>query len=872
MLGFCAGLAGAELPDQPVLDGFYDRWLAGVSAWMHETEREVFEALADDTARELFIRRFWQSRTAALPDGGSTAPARLPRDRLLARWQLNFEEALHRFDSLSDERAQVLLVAGKPARVIVFPGCRNVVRPLRVWSYQGRHDRQPNDGNQDDHKPNADHPDASRPAPRRREESHLVFWLDGGIGGKYRLWSPDAGVSGLIFDGPARHHQWSVEEVVDYTRDKGCFRFSRGEAGRVAAALRGADGPADLRRMIRPTPADLGWLQELEAELAGDPDAGAELPATVDIDFVGGYQRKTVVQGRVAIPADLIGRNAEGLLFDRIVITGDVKLGDRLADSFRVVHLVAGAAPRADGEVQGKKVAPEAGQPNNVIVLDFYRRLRPGSYTLSLRVEDSGGLGLLRQVRALEVPVADSAAEPPAGRRLGLPGLTRSEVGVLTTFPGVEILPPTQQLLLGKVEIGAATTGGPIERLEFLLDGQAAGSDDTPPYAAVLDLGAEPRPRRLEAVAFDPAGREIARDATLLNAGPQRFAVRLVAPLPGSGGRRAEVEVDVPEGRRLDRLELFVNQRLIATLTEPPFSHPLPAPEPNVTTYVRALATLMDGEAVEDLVFVHSPDPFDRVDVQLVELYTSVRDRRGRFVTGLTVDDFRVLEDGAPQQIRRFDTVENLPINVALAMDVSSSMRKKIGVATRSAQRFFETVLTPGDRASFLTFNHDVRQVVPFTGDAFDLRQGVSGFRAWGTTRLFDGIVYAVHSFGGLEGKRALVLLSDGQDVDSDFYFKQVLEIVLRSGVAVYPIALGVEDSQTVTDLTHLAEASGGRFFQIVGASELDQIYRQIEEELRSQYLLVYDPPVTGRRDLRRVEVEVLRDGLEARSIHGYYP
>ena len=134
----------------------------------------------------------------------------------------------------------------------------------------------------------------------------------------------------------------------------------------------------------------------------------------------------------------------------------------------------------------------------------------------------------------------------------------------------------------------------------------------------------------------------------------------------------------------------------------------------------RGVATLESGESMEDLVFVYSPDAVERIDVQLVELYTSVLDDQGRFVGGLTAEDFRVLEDGAPQAIRRFDKVENLAINVALLMDVSTSMRKKIRIATRSAQRFFETVLTPKDRASLLTFNHDIRLIVPFTNDALD--------------------------------------------------------------------------------------------------------------------------------------------------------
>ncbi len=392
-LGVCAGLASAATLPEATLDDFYQRWLTGTSAWMLEAEREAFETLADDQAREVFIRRFWQARTASQPGGN---------DRLLARWQLNLEEALHRFDSLDDERAQALLMAGKPARVVVFPGCRAVVRPLRVWSYEGWHGQSTEVLAKGDQR---DEPDGGG----MEEGFHLVFWLDGGTGGRYRLWSPDAGATPLIFDGPARHHPWSIEEAIDYTNEKGCFRFSRGDAGRVAAALRAATGPDQLRRMALPPPPDLGWLDRLQAELAGD--LSAVLPAAVEIHFPGSYQRKTVVRGRVTVPAAVVGRNAEGLLFDRIVITGDVKLGDRLVDAFRVVHLVAGAAPEAHSQnVEAGSDDVEALQ--RTIVLDFYRRLRPGAYSLSLRVEDADGLGLLREVRALEVPVVVDEAPP----------------------------------------------------------------------------------------------------------------------------------------------------------------------------------------------------------------------------------------------------------------------------------------------------------------------------------------------------------------------------------------------------------------------------------------------------------------------------
>lgn len=248
----------------------------------------------------------------------------------------------------------------------------------------------------------------------------------------------------------------------------------------------------------------------------------------------------------------------------------------------------------------------------------------------------------------------------------------------------------------------------------------------------------------------------------------------------------------------------------------PPFVHPLPPAarpalepfsrfRPGTTTFLRAVAHLANGESTEDVVIVHSSDPLEEIDVRLVELYTVAVDRQGRPVTGLTAEDFRILEDGVEQPIERFATVEKLAINVALLMDVSGSMRGRVRIATRSAQRFFETVLTAKDLASLVTFNHDIRRVVPFTSDVDRLRYGADGFQTFGTTRLHDSLIFTVHSFGGLDGKRALVLLSDGQDVDSDFQFKQVLETTLRAGIAAYPVLLDLEDEEIRSNLVELA-------------------------------------------------------------------
>jgi VWFA-related protein len=205
-------------------------------------------------------------------------------------------------------------------------------------------------------------------------------------------------------------------------------------------------------------------------------------------------------------------------------------------------------------------------------------------------------------------------------------------------------------------------------------------------------------------------------------------------------------------------------------------------------------------------------------------------------------------------------------------MDVSGSMRGRVRTAAASAERFFATVLTARDSASLLTFHHDIQLLVPFTSDVAELRYGTTGARAWGTTRLNDSLIYTLYAFGGLRDKRALVLLSDGQDVHSDYPFRQVLELALRSRVAIYPLALDLPDEGTRGELEQLADETGGRFFTITSVSELDQIYRQIEKDLRSQYLLVYRPPSDGERGFRAIRVDVGRDGLKAHTLRGYYP
>jgi Ca-activated chloride channel family protein len=468
--------------------------------------------------------------------------------------------------------------------------------------------------------------------------------------------------------------------------------------------------------------------------------------------------------------------------------------------------------------------------------------------------------------RAADPAAADPAEE--ANRALGSGDHT-----VRLLAPGGDEL-----LRTGKARIEAVVSGEGVAKVSFLLNGKAVLSKSHPPYSVELDLGDKPKIHTVKALALDGDGRELARGELQLNAGSHRFSLRLVEPQAGKTYRdslRAEADVQVPEGGELDHVEFFLNDARLASLYQAPFAQPILLPPSQGLTYVRAVAYLKDGNSTEDVVLVNAPEYGEKVQVNLVELYTTVVDRRGRPVPDLKREDFQVAEDGTPQKVRRFDLVKDVPIYAGVLLDTSASMAERLDDAVRGALGFFEKVITPKDRASVITFNGKPNLAVRFTNDRGVLAGGLANLTAEGTTALYDSIIYALYTFGGIKGKRAIVLLTDGMDEGSRYKFNDALDYARRTGVTIYSVGIHLEPNEmdVRSKLQRLAEETGGRFFFIERASELDKVYAAVEADLRTQYLLAYESTQQGDREkFRTVEVKVDRPGLEAKTMHGYYP
>jgi VWFA-related protein len=328
----------------------------------------------------------------------------------------------------------------------------------------------------------------------------------------------------------------------------------------------------------------------------------------------------------------------------------------------------------------------------------------------------------------------------------------------------------------------------------------------------------------VRAEGYDAAGELVAADEVILNQTRGAFGVEIAEPprgFVGYGTVRVRAEVTVPEERRVERVELRLNDTTFATLALPPWTAEVEIPEGDEVTYLSAVATLDDGRQAEAVRFLNAPQFLEEVDVRLVELYVSVIDRSNRPVLGLGQDDFEVLERGVPQEITKFELVENLPLSVGITIDTSGSMVQALAEAQRAGQDFLRSVMTPRDRCFVIGFAQSPELLMAPTDDTEACLFGLAELRAVGSTSLHDAVVTSLYYFRGMKGQRALVLLSDGDDTSSNIDFQAALEYARHSGVAIYSVGLGVSALElgVRSKLGRLAEETGGRVFYISHAA-----------------------------------------------------
>ncbi len=269
-----------------------------------------------------------------------------------------------------------------------------------------------------------------------------------------------------------------------------------------------------------------------------------------------------------------------------------------------------------------------------------------------------------------------------------------------------------------------------------------------------------------------------------------------------------------------------------------------------------------------------------RLDVTRVPVLFTVADKKGHFVTDLTKDEFEVIENKKQQTILDFNGESDLPLRLAVLIDTSNSIRERFKFQQEAATNFVETVVRPVlDKAMVVSFDTSAELVADMTDDIGKLNASIGALRPGGGTALYDAIFYAckekLQDQPPEKFRRAMVILSDGEDNQSRYTRDQALEMAQKADVVIYTISTNISGQELEGDkiLKYFAQETGGQVFFPFKATDLNQSFENIANELRHQYIVVYRPEplkTDGLYHTLDIRVKGRRD-LVVRARHGYY-
>jgi Ca-activated chloride channel homolog len=276
------------------------------------------------------------------------------------------------------------------------------------------------------------------------------------------------------------------------------------------------------------------------------------------------------------------------------------------------------------------------------------------------------------------------------------------------------------------------------------------------------------------------------------------------------------------------------------------------------------------------------------VHVDVVMMYTSVSDRNGNFITGLTPENFRVYEDGVEQNITIF-AQEDIPVSTGILLDVSASMRGKMEQVNQAALAFI-LASNPADEVFLISFNDEVTLLQDFTSDIDDIRDALDNAIVTGGTALFDAVYLGIQKAAtGDRSKKAILVLSDGEDKDSYYQLNELMSRIQESDVQVFSIGI-LETApqrslfgrwtrslseQAADALRRISDATGGKAFFPEDLPDIHDVVSEISRDLRSQYSIGYVSSNTARDgSFRQVKIELTGPGTKSSSVRhrrGYF-
>jgi VWFA-related protein len=605
--------------------------------------------------------------------------------------------------------------------------------------------------------------------------------------------------------------------------------------------------------------------QTREAQLSTE---GGSFPIYVTVEYLGMAGVKTVVRIRLRAPELSMAAARRGLKSFSGELQGSFAKGENIVQAFK--YPVSGALDE-----------------RTTFTYAFLRAVEPGDYILELVLAAPGGKQVGEAKTEISVPEVGNpfTADLAPGESSTLPAaeaiVIADEAGTGDTAPGggsrLKILPPVRETPIGILRL-EADVQPPITKVEFYLEDKLVLARSRPPYTVEIDLGEVPRKQTIRAVGYDASGKLIDEDAWAINQGSSRLAVKILPqPDPAAGKVRIKVVVQSIAGGVAKQVELYLNdKKLKAWANDGPYELTMPMAEYSRGDYLRATAIGDDGREANDIRMLKGPSTtIESVRVDVVQLHVSAVDKGNRFVPGLSESNFKVQEDGRPQEITGFEIAEKLPLTIGLVVDGSGSMEQAMPFVHEASAELFRGIMRDKDRGFIIEFREQPRLIQGLTGDSRELQRAAREPLARGATALFDSVVLGLYQFRALQGRKALVVVTDGADNHSHVDYETLLRYARTAGAPIYFIAVNISvlDFGIRGQINEIARESGGDVFHTSSPEKVREIVQRIEEELRSQYVVAFrTDSQKPDGEYRAVVVAVDKPGVSARTIKGYIP
>ena len=371
-----------------------------------------------------------------------------------------------------------------------------------------------------------------------------------------------------------------------------------------------------------------------------------------------------------------------------------------------------------------------------------------------------------------------------------------------------------------------------------------------------------------------------------------RLEIRLVTPIADDvleGTSPIEAAVDRLGDIQILKVDFYVDGERVGWRDEPPDRIEWNAGDGLKARWIRAVAYGSNGRTYEEAVRTTEIHVDYRERVSVVNVFATVRDFGGEYAGNIKQEEFRIFEDGVQQAVSHF-AYENLPLHVVFLLDASLTMKgERIKTAREAAERFARSLDYARDRAAVVTFAGTPRLAALLTSDEDTVLAAIRATKETaGGTALYDGIVLAMESLEPVQGRKAVVLLSDGRDESGDGFrpgslhsYEEALAIALRGEAIFYTIGVGkgIRDQKdffgirTVESiLESFAGQTGGTVYFATRVGQLRRAYENVAKALRHQYNLGYSSTNHDRDgSWREIRVVVDREGYEVSARKGYY-